>query len=826
MPQVKYVISDRTYEDREESTPAFYGAIKDFIEYAGPECIVSGPYDTGKGLPLDSSVMTPSGPVRIGKISVGDVVLAGDGSPTVVTGVYPQGIKQLYEITLSDDTVIHADGEHLWQIHSTAGGQEVVSTKELSERNVRRKAGNSGYYFRPYWLPTAGPAQFSKNELPIDPYVMGILLSEGCFTGSSVVSFSTGDQEVVDMVRERAADATIVQSKSRPNDYRLTRADGESYYHRIKSLGLWGVLSEAKFIPGIYSLSDIDDRIDLLRGLMDGDGTIDKRYGSISYSSTSKFLIKDLQFLVESLGGYVSSIGSRKTRYTHNGKKLTGAVSYRATIILPTDIDPFYLERKSKYLKKETEPRRFIHSVEYDFDDETVCIAVDHPSQLFLTDHFIVTHNTFGMMHKVHRLAWTYPGAQILLIRKSYAALVKSALVTLVNKVLPVYPDHPDSKVSLYGGGVPKWLDYEPVGKFRSRIWLGGMDDPEKVLSSEYDFIAVPQAEELTLHDWEQLLGRCSGRAGNAPWHQIMGDCNPGPPNHWIMRRETLKVFYAEHTHNPTMFMRDNKGELVKNAHGNPTPTKGGESRIKILQSLTGLRYKRGYLGLWVGAEGQVYEDFDPSVHEVDWEDLPGWKNGVPPYGWKLYRAIDFGYTHPFVCQWWAEDEDGRLYLYREIYMTRRTVKEHVEGVNGNPGILDYSDGEKYEATICDWDAGDRATLEGYGIQTVKADKQIDVGIQAVQERLKIQGDGRPRIFFVKNALVEVDETLRDNYQPIQTTDEFSNYVWRDMSRQREATARDEVPIRTADHGMDSMRYEVKHVDNLAVGYVNVVRYA
>jgi hypothetical protein len=431
------------------------------------------------------------------------------------------------------------------------------------------------------------------------------------------------------------------------------------------------------------------------------------------------------------------------------------------------------------------------------------------------------TGKTLCMMQKLNWLMWHFENSHALLVRKSYSSLLTSALVTYYNKVLPYRPGDQRCPVDIYGGGVPQHITY-PNG---SRIILGGLDIPEKVLSSEYDFIAVPQAEELSLHDWEQLLGRCSGRAGNAPWHQLMGDCNPDVPGHWIVNRDSLKVFHTRHVDNPTLFKRDRDGDLVLDKAGNPVTTDGGKGRIKILQSMTGLRYKRGYLGLWVGAEGQVYEGFDPSVHIVDPHDL--WDGGKPPDHWKMYRAIDFGYTHPFVCQWWVADEDERLYLYREMYMSKRTVRAHILGPEGTAnGIVSYSGSEKYRATICDHDAEGRAELHEYGIPTIAADKRIQIGIEKVQDRLRVREDGRPRIFFCKNSLVEVDETLRDNYQPVRTTEEFAGYVWRKLEGRKEQTSKDEVPIRTADHGMDAMRYMVMHLDGGKIGQIRVMRYA
>ena len=428
------------------------------------------------------------------------------------------------------------------------------------------------------------------------------------------------------------------------------------------------------------------------------------------------------------------------------------------------------------------------------------------------------TGKTFGMLQKLVGLLWTFPNAQALLIRGTYSSLLTSAWITLTTKVLPFHPEHPDSPISLYGGGAPKHLTW-PNG---SVLRIAGLDDPQKVLSSEYDYIAIPQAEEIPIGDWEHILSRVNGRAGNVPWPQLMGDCNPDIPKHWIVNRPSVELFVTTHEDNPTIYLRDKQGELVRDANGAAKMTAGGKGRIKTLTSMTGLRYQRGFLGLWVGAEGTVYDTFDKRIHVID-------RFPIPP-DWTKYRVIDFGFTHPFVCQWWAEDEDGRLYMYREIYYSERTVQRHAKGLNVDSearirGIIDYTADEEISATICDWDAEDRATLAENGIPSVRADKRVKVGVEKVQERLAVQDDGRPRLMIFRDCTVEIDDKLEMEFLPTSTVDEMPGYVWLKVSNKIEA-AKDESPRKKDDHGMDAMRYLVMHKDGGKGGVVKVHRYA
>jgi phage terminase large subunit len=407
------------------------------------------------------------------------------------------------------------------------------------------------------------------------------------------------------------------------------------------------------------------------------------------------------------------------------------------------------------------------------------------------------TGKSLSALSKIHALCVKYPGCRVLLVRKLYSALVATALQTYYNKILPYPPSSSLCPVKVFGGGRPDTITY-PNG---SVIVVAGLDNADKVLSGEYDFIYANQAEELSLHDWEQLLSRATGRAGNAPYSQVIGDANPGPPNHWILSRPSITRLDARHEDNPALFDHET-GEW----------TAQGKRTLAILSTMTGLRYKRGFLGLWAGSEGQIYESYDEEIHVIDPFPIPD--------SWPRYRVIDFGYTNPFVCLWAALSPAGVLYVYREIYMTGRIVDEHVNGKDGD-GILALSRGETYLATICDHDAEDRATLEKYGIKTVKADKAIRPGIEAVQLRLRPDVDGRARLLFMRNSLVERDEQLSLRYRPTRTVEEFGGYAWPSLDgRARVQSRRDELPLKADDHGLDCLRYLVMYVDGKRVSKV------
>lgn len=395
------------------------------------------------------------------------------------------------------------------------------------------------------------------------------------------------------------------------------------------------------------------------------------------------------------------------------------------------------------------------------------------------------TGKTFGGLTKLHALLVKYKNCRAFITRKTYKSLIPSALATYENKILPMHPDEPNSPIKKLGKSKPELYTY-PNG---STLLVVGLDSPDKLLSAEFDYGYVNQAEEISLDAWEKLVGRCTGRAGNSPYPQVLGDCNPGPPTHWILNRKSLVRHEQLHQHNPVLFNQQT-GEW----------TEQGKLTLSILQSLTGIRYKRGYQGLWVAVEGVVYE-YDASIHKIKREDLPEIK--------RWFLAIDFGYKNAFVCQLWGADHDDRLYLVNEIYMTERTVNVHA------PKIQEMIGTRPIEAIIADHDAEDRATLHEFGLQTSPAKKTIKLGIQATQERLKVQPDGKPRLFVVEDACIEYDHNLYREYpgdlHPCSTEHEFPLYAWHDSKDNR---AEKEVPQDLNNHGMDALRYMVMYMEN------------
>lgn len=399
------------------------------------------------------------------------------------------------------------------------------------------------------------------------------------------------------------------------------------------------------------------------------------------------------------------------------------------------------------------------------------------------------TGKSRAALEKLHFMALLNPGMRGLIVRKTRESLTSTGLVTWRQKVVPEGLAH--GVLSFYGGSASEPAQFRY--KNGSSIVVGGMDKATKIMSSEYDVIYVQEATELLLNDWEALTTRL--RNGVVSFQQLIADCNPDTPHHWLNLRSQegrTTMLNSRHEDNPVLFDKD--GVL----------TEVGTSYIAKLDALTGVRYLRLRKGIWAAADGLVYEEYDPAVHLVD--GLPEGSDS-----WTRWWAIDFGFTNPFVWQSWAEDPDGRLWLYREIYMTQTLVEDHAKVikrlVTDSKGVWKEP---KPRAIVCDHDAEDRATLERHlGMSTTAAMKAVSPGIQAVQGRLRVQKDGKPRLFFVRTALHRRDKHLEDARKPVSTIDEITGYVWPPDLKPGQR----ENPVKENDHGMDTMRYIVAERD-------------
>jgi phosphate starvation-inducible PhoH-like protein len=339
----------------------------------------------GRAQPVFTPVLTPDGFRPIGALRVGDLVVGSDGRPTPVLGVYPQGRKEIFRLSAQDGASTHCCAEHLWHVTTPADRRRgkagrVVETREMIGRL------RSAHQHR-FELPlVSSPVEFEPRPVPMDPYALGLLLGDGCLTTSTTPTFATALRREGGGGRGGVITANPVTAT-------------------LRDLSLAGTRSATKFVPESYLHNSSEVRIALLQGLLDSDGgpvTQAGRSCRIQYTTCSERLRDNVTYLVRSLGGIVYSRtrvadgrtpGSARGRAVHHRSD-----AYVMDIRLPRGIEPFRLGRKRALYDAHGggRPMRFVHSIEPAGTAETVCIQVAAADSLYVTEDFLVTHNTLN----------------------------------------------------------------------------------------------------------------------------------------------------------------------------------------------------------------------------------------------------------------------------------------------------------------------------------------------------------------------------------------------------------------------------------------------
>jgi phage terminase large subunit len=360
------------------------------------------------------------------------------------------------------------------------------------------------------------------------------------------------------------------------------------------------------------------------------------------------------------------------------------------------------------------------------------------------------TGKTYGALWRLHLAALKYPGMRGIMVRKVGEDLTASALVTYQSRILGAG----NWNVRPYGGSKLKPASFQyPNG---AELLIGGLDKPQKVMSREYDLVYVNEVTELTEEDWENLTTRA--RWGVMPYQQVFGDCNPGPPGHWLHKRYKAKkttMLFSVHEDNPALYdARTGRW------------TEQGAAYIAKLDNLTGFRRDRLRLGLWTAAEGAVYPMFTEQTHVAR----------VDCAGWGTIQAIDLGTRNPTVILTIRYSSD-RIHVEREVYQ---------RGLSSD-SITDYAVSEAAHAApefvvVDPSAAGLIGSLEERGFAVVKAVNDVKVGIS--------------RVTSVMGSLT-VDPSC------VNTIEEFQGYRYSDRALDND------VPVKANDHAMDALRYGV-----------------
>lgn len=372
--------------------------------------VFTGAIGLGKAQPLNSLVLTDSGFKRMGDLSLEDKIYGNDGKLHKLLGIFPQGKKKVYKVTFTDNSSCECCDEHLWTI-LPKNRKEFAKTIELKDLLGKPlyKLNQGKYKERLYYIPMSEPVHFEHRDTYISPYILGALIGDGSLTQSRI-SFTSADIEIINRFnKELNLDYTLKPILSTRYGYALVKKTHSSfidpvdnhlkqipnkYTLEINKYGL-NVTSKYKFIPKDYLYNDIESRIALLQGLLDTDGTI-RKDGFMQFNTISPQLRDDFIWLIQSLGGSAWFVETQASYHNKKyNKHITYNTSYTINFKLPKNIQPFYLSRKAQRTNsKANNPSRAIDKIEFVGEKECQCIYIDSKEHLYLTDNFIVTHNT------------------------------------------------------------------------------------------------------------------------------------------------------------------------------------------------------------------------------------------------------------------------------------------------------------------------------------------------------------------------------------------------------------------------------------------------
>lgn len=662
-------------------------------QYIAHNCSADEVFYGGAASHVDAAVYTPFGPKRMGDIKPGDTVCNPAGTTAKVLAIYPQGNKPIFRVTCSDGASTRVTGDHLWLVRLSSKSkrrrQRLMTTRQLQEHMQRQRYNVKNYAPQ---IPMSKPVQFTVTHkywgtaIPVDPYLLGVLLGDGCVRGYTM-NFCSADPEIAQSIRdmglpltESARDGNLAKQYSIP--------DGGVLKAGLVALGVHGSLANNKHIPETYRLAPLNVRWALVQGLMDTDGTVGKD-GHCSFCSVSKQLAEDLQWVLRSLG-YKATITTKIPHYTGtDGERKEGQLAYIVYIQGRNREKLFRLERKRLRCGKDGSCAKWrrIVSIEPEGEAEAQCIQVDHPNGLYLTDDFIATHNTYGgksyylMMHvAMFCLTWG-KDANTIIFRRNYKQLEET--------IIREFRRHLEAA----GLGVYRSSNYMFEWKNGATTWFGHMETPDDIQKHQGASFGIVGWDELTHFEEEMYTtmmawNRCPHNKLIQP--QMISASNPGGIGHnWVQRRfikdrDPMTLYWYD---TPPIYLQGKRTPGIRVsqiyipalANDNKAGMRNDPNYLSRLKmGMSPSRFRALVEADWDFFEGMAFPEWDRDKHVIEGFPIPG--------DWKLIRCMDWGYSSPFYIGWIAQDPRTRaIYLVDEIYGFTRGMRGATKGAEKSP---------------------------------------------------------------------------------------------------------------------------------------------
>ncbi len=526
-------------------TSAFYSSAK--------ETFFGGAAGGGKFLWVNNLLLTPFGWKRMGDVKVGDLACNPDGSVCKVIGVYPQGEQDVWEFEFLDGAKVLSGAEHLWSWKKSGKTQKAYKTAmslhddyflrrwevgttaqiiEYHEKQVKRKSEGK----RPNWviMPVTKPVKFTMPVNPgvrnhwIDPYLLGLLIGDGSIS-SSHLTITTKDDEIVEWVRQYLSENLELSKFNWDNDKTIRLSANKELVSKLQFFDLYGKRSNNKFIPTPYLMSDVPSRFALMQGLMDTDGYVDSR-GHLSYTTVSEQLALNVQYLARSLGATAKIVKDKAGYKDDEGVYVECQDAYTVYMQAHDTSEFVRLSRKRDRLKQYnggvSDYGRRLVNIKYEGKRECVCIAVSNPNRLYITDDFIVTHNTDLMIGLA--TSPLSPHRKSIIFRTTY-----NALKDVATRIEGIYGD----KVHFKAGTAMRFEGL-PLGKTLELGSVSNFKEAQKYKGRPHDLKLFDELPDISETVYTFLIGWARTATKGVPV-RIVSSGNPPTTSagQWVIRR-------------------------------------------------------------------------------------------------------------------------------------------------------------------------------------------------------------------------------------------------------------------------------------------------